>query len=103
MPKTHSAAAIEIGRRIRDVRLQLGISLEDLGELAEIGATSIGRIERGVSSPAVETIIRIAAALEVEPGQFLSGISPDDYGAREHKFTVRDLIKGRDGSHQARA
>lgn len=95
MAKTHSPAAIEIGRRIRNARQRLGISLEDLGELAEIGATSIGRIERGVSSPAVETIIRIAAALEVEPGQFISGISPDDYGTPSHQIRVRDLIRAR--------
>lgn len=95
MAKTHSAAAVEIGRRVRAERQRLGISLEDLGELSEMGSTSIGRIERGVSSPSVETIIRIASALEVEPGHFLTGISPEDYGSRSHQVTVKDLIRAR--------
>lgn len=95
MPKTHSAAAIEIGRRIRETRQFLGISLEDLGELSEIGWTSIGRIERGVSSPTAETLVRLATALEVDPGTFLSGINAGDYGVRAHQVTVRDLIKAR--------
>ncbi|QIM19417.1 helix-turn-helix transcriptional regulator [Leucobacter coleopterorum] len=95
MPKTHSVAAVEIGRRIREVRQLLGISLEDLGELSEIGWTSIGRIERGVSSPNAETLVRLATALEVDPGQFLTGITASDYGLRTHQITVHDLIKAR--------
>lgn len=95
VPKTHSAAAAEIGRRVREARQSLGISLEDLGELSEIGWTSIGRIERGVSSPNAETLVRLATALEIDPGQFLSGITASDYGIRAHQITVRDLIKAR--------
>ncbi len=95
MPNYHSLAAVEIGRRIRDARLMLGISMEDLGELSEIGWTSIGRIERGVSSPTAETLIRIAAALDTDPGNFISGIRPEDYGARRHKLTARDVINAR--------
>lgn len=96
MAKVKSVAAIKIGKRIRAVRTQLGISLEDLGELSEISWTNIGKIERGDSSPTAESLVRIATALEVDPGMFLSGVSADDYGRRSHRFTVRDLIKGRD-------
>ena len=103
MAKTHSAAAVEIGRRVRAERQRLGISLEELGELSEMGSTSIGRIERGVSSPSVETIIRIASALEVEPGIFLTGVTPADYGIKPHQITVRDLIRARRGQERRRA
>lgn len=96
MPKVKSVAAIKIGKRIRAVRTQLGLSLEDLGQLSEISWTNIGKIERGDSSPTAESLVRIATALEVDPGMFLSGVSADDYGRRSHRFTVRDLIKGRD-------
>lgn len=95
MAKTHSAAAIEIGRRILEARHKLGISREDLSALAEMESTSIGRIERGESSPAVESVVRIASALETDPGHFIAGISPDDYGIRSHQVTVQDLIYAR--------
>lgn len=97
VPQTHSDAAVKIGRRVREVRHQLGISLEDLGELAQISWTSIGKIERGVSSPTAESLVRIATALEVDPGAFLTGITADDYGTRAHQVTVRDLIRARAG------
>ncbi|MBP1326912.1 transcriptional regulator with XRE-family HTH domain [Leucobacter exalbidus] len=95
MAKVSSVAAVKIGARIRAVRRKFGISLEDLGELSEISWTSIGKIERGASSPTAESLVRLATALEVDPGIFLSGIVADDYGVRAHRFTVRDLIRGR--------
>jgi len=93
--KFHSSAATEIGRRIRVARQELGISLEDLGELADVNWTTVGKIERGASSPTVESLIRIATALEVDPGVFVSGITADMYGGRPHQVTVRDLINAR--------
>lgn len=96
MSKVKSVAAMKIGKRIRAVRTQLGLSLEDLGQLSEISWTNIGKIERGDSSPTAESLVRLATALEVDPGMFLTGVTADDYGRRSHRFTVRDLIKGRD-------
>nr|WP_237467594.1 helix-turn-helix transcriptional regulator [Leucobacter chromiireducens] len=86
---------MKIGQRVRSARQRLGISLEDLGELAEVSWTSIGKIERGAQSPNVETIVRLATALDVEPGTFLTGVTSDDYGQRPHRLTARDLINAR--------
>ena len=95
MPKIHSRAATEIGQRVRAARQELGISLEDLGELSEINWTTIGKIERGASSATVESLIRIATALEIDPGAFLTGITADMYRERLHQLTARDLINAR--------
>lgn len=95
MPKIHSDAALTIGKRIREVRTRLGISLEDLGELAEMSWTSIGKIERGAQSPTVESLVRIATGLGVDPGSFLTGVTSDDYGRRTHRLSARDLIRAR--------
>lgn len=95
MPKVHSAAAVEIGGRVRAVRRRLGISLEDLGDLSEISWTTIGKIERGASSPTAETIVRLASALEVDPGMFLEGITAEAYGQRVRQVSVHDLLRAR--------
>lgn len=97
MSKFHSAAAEEIGRRVRAARNERGISLEDLGHLSEMNWTTIGKIERGASSPNVESIVRIASALQVDPAIFISGITPDYYGERTHQLTARELIEARTG------
>lgn len=93
--KIHSAAALKIGKRVREVRQHLGISLEDLGELAEVSWTSIGKIERGAQSPNVETLVRLATALGVDPGHLLADVTADDYGQRLHRLTARDFINAR--------
>ncbi|MCW2289582.1 helix-turn-helix protein [Leucobacter luti] len=95
MARIHSAAALKIGQRIREARERLGISLEDFGELSQVSWTSIGRIERGAQSPNAETLVRLATALDVDPGSFLSGVTADDYGRRLHRVTARDLINAR--------
>lgn len=47
------------------------MSRETLAELAECHPSSIGAIERGESSPTLETIGRIATALNVKPSKLL--------------------------------
>lgn len=92
----HSAAATEIGRRIRAARQQRGLSLEDLGALADVAWTNVGKIERGVVSPTVETVVRLASAIELDPGELVTGITADMYGARSHRYTARDFLAERD-------
>lgn len=103
MAKIHSLAAQKIGQRIREVRQRFGISLEDLGELAEVSWTSIGKIERGAQSPNAETLVRLATALGVDPGSFLSGVTADDYGQREHRLTAREFITAQNAQRDRNA
>ena len=100
MPKLHSPAAEEIGRRVRLARNQRQISLEDLGHLSEVNWTTIGKIERGTSSPTVESLVRIADALEIDPGTLISGLTANDYGERQHQITARELIAARRAGSQ---
>lgn len=103
MPKYHSAAAREIGRRLRDARNRRGVSLEDLGHLSDVNWTTIGKIERGASSPTVETLVRVASALQIDAGALISGISADEYGNRTHPYTALDFIEERSRREQDRS
>lgn len=57
-----------IGKKIKDVRLQNGISQADLvGKMqGEIDPTNISRIEAGRTNPTIFTLYRISEALEVK-------------------------------------
>ena len=54
-----------IGYRIRQRRLSLNLTLEELGEKCDLSQNFIGGIERGVDTPSVPTIVKIANALAV--------------------------------------
>ena len=95
VPSIHSEAARIIGARIRDARSALGVSMEDLSALSEVSVTSVGKIERGSQSPTAETLVRLATALEIDPGQLISGITAEEYGHRSHQLTARELIRER--------
>ena len=55
-----------IGEKIRSLRIQKGISQEELANEAEVPLSQIGRIERGENNPTISTLFVIAKALEVE-------------------------------------
>ena len=57
---------IKIGIKIRLERTKRGISQEKLAKLAGINKNSIGAIERGVSSPSIDTIAKIADAFGLQ-------------------------------------
>ncbi|RKQ89973.1 helix-turn-helix domain-containing protein [Leucobacter aridicollis] len=93
MPRFHSPAAQVIGARIRDARLALGISMDDLSHLAELSLTSVGKIERGAQSPSAETLVRLATVLEIDAGSLISGLTARDFGQRTRQYTARDFIR----------
>lgn len=53
------------GKRIRSYRIQKGLSQEKLAELAGCHPTYIGQLERGEKNATLESIEKIASALDV--------------------------------------
>lgn len=56
----------KIGIRIRVARLDKKISQEKLAEYADLNKNTVGSIERGEISPTIETLYKIASALDIE-------------------------------------
>lgn len=54
-----------IGKRIRDLRKQRGLSQEELGWKAELHFTYIGAVERGEKNCSISTLQKIAKGLEI--------------------------------------
>lgn len=63
-----------LGRRIRDVRKERGLTQEELAERADVTWHFISAIERGTSGLALDTLIAIAAALEVSVSELFAGV-----------------------------
>ena len=56
----------KIGLKIRLERAKRNWSQEKLAEISDMSKTFIGDIERGKSSPTIETLVKIASAFEIE-------------------------------------
>lgn len=62
------------GARVRKLRTGLGLSQEALAERAELHWTYVSGVERGVRNPGLNTVGRLARALEVTPADLLTGV-----------------------------
>lgn len=67
-----SSATAEFGARVRARRNELGLSQEALAEKAEMHWTYIGQVERGQRNISLHNIIRIAVALDLDPGELVT-------------------------------
>ncbi len=57
---------IKIGLKIKLERTKRKLSQEKLGELSGLSKTHIGDIERGTTIPSIETLNKIAIALDIK-------------------------------------
>ncbi|MGH2755520.1 MAG: helix-turn-helix domain-containing protein [Actinomycetota bacterium] len=73
MPGRRSAEEI-FGEVLREVRLERGLSQEELALACDRHRTYISLLERGVNSPSLRTILQLADALGVRPSDLLRRI-----------------------------
>lgn len=55
-----------LGNRIRELRKEKGLTISQLAERTNLSDNFIGSIERGIRSPAIKTLERIASVLKVK-------------------------------------
>lgn len=73
-----SEIAKSIGQRIRNYRTKLGLSQEKLAELSGCHPTYIGQLERGEKNATLESIEKIAAALNVSLSKLFEKLGGED-------------------------
>ena len=85
----------EIGRRIARRRKQLNLKQAIVEERADIGYKYLSSIERGLSIPSTEVIMRLAMALDTTPDEFLVGAVK--YTQDDEKWrSAAELLRGMD-------
>jgi transcriptional regulator with XRE-family HTH domain len=77
-------------QRLRELRKQKNLSQTELGHLAGLHYTHIGRFERGASRPSGDTLKRLADALGVSSDYLLEGTTNE---AAKAKFADRELLR----------
>lgn len=84
-----SELSAEIGRRIRNYRLQRELSQEELAERCGLHPTYIGQVERGEKNATPESINKNSAGLSVPLGTLFDNIgSSSDYPMRAYDIVL---------------
>ena len=82
-----------IGKRIAARRKQLGLKQADVEEMAGIAYKYLSNIECAHSIPSTEVIMRLAAALDTTPDEFLVGTARQE---GEEWKNVAQLLRSMD-------
>lgn len=65
----------KLGPRIRKIRRGKDITIEALGESVGMSGASISRYEMGINLPKLETLVKIAEALDVSASSLLEEVA----------------------------
>lgn len=83
-----------IGQRIARRRKELGLKQAQVCEMADINDKYLSSIERAVSIPSLEVVMRLALALDTTPDEFLTG------SIRYHEEEWRNVAEGLRGMNR---
>lgn len=82
--------AQRFGSNLVACRQRADITQEELSFRAALHRTEIGLLERGARLPRIDTLIKLASALEVSPVDLLAGITWRPGESRPGRFELPD-------------
>ncbi len=85
---------MEIGAKIKRLRVQLGLTQEELADRCELSKGFISQLENDVASPSIATLIDILECLGTSPRAFFT-----DDEHRKIVFTQADMFEKEDEEH----
>ena len=94
---------MQIGSKIKRLRLQSGLTQEELGERTDLTKGYISQLERELNSPSIETLFSLLEVLGTTPKDFFDETKPTDvvvfspedqttYNNEDLHYTIRWLI-----------
>ena len=76
MPAPVSDALAEFGARVRARRNEMGLSQEGLADQSGLHWTFVGQVERGQRNLSLHNLLKLAAALQIDPATLVEGLKP---------------------------
>ena len=102
--KKHSSSKalyIEMGKRLRIIRIQLNYTQEQLAEILGLSTPYYGKVERGEYGLSLEKLVVVNKKLDVDIIFLLTGIKRSDFSLdkiinecpKEKRYDLEQLIK----------
>lgn len=77
-----------IGKRIRKIRKRKGLSQITLSEMIDVSPTYLSNIEGGIKSMSLETLVRVANALQASSDELLADNLENALVATNHELST---------------
>lgn len=95
-----SDIAKTLGQRIRNYRVEKGLSQEKLAELSGCHHTYVGQIERGEKNATIESIEKISSALNVSLSTLFEKIGSGNDEARNIPLECYEFVSSKTKDEQ---
>jgi transcriptional regulator with XRE-family HTH domain len=79
---------MQIGKKIKRLRLEKGLTQEELGERTDLSKGFISQLERDINSPSIETLFAILNVLGSKPKDFFD----DEHARTKVVFSINEQI-----------
>lgn len=91
-----SEASRLLGLRLRERRLALALNQEDVALRAGLNVSNYARIDRGRGNPTMYTLIRLAAVLQLELGELVTGLAVEQLPPTRDGYIAIDFRRSQD-------
>ena len=95
-----SDIAKAVGQRIRNYRTKKGLSQEKLAELCGCHPTYIGQLERGEKNATLESIERIAAALNISLSKLFEKLGGQEDDTKDIPLACYEFLSAKSKDEQ---
>ena len=68
---------MDIGKRMKELRVQYGLTQQELADRAELTKGFISQLERNQNSPSIGTLLDIIQCLGTTPAEFFTDAEPE--------------------------
>ena len=90
-----------IGQKVRDKRISIGMTLEELSEKVDRDWSYLSQIERGKSVPSIETLVKISEVLDIPLGDLFKTHKPvKKYKADPYLEKINYILKDKDDEYK---
>ena len=79
---------MDIGHRMKELRIQYGLTQQELADRAELTKGFISQLERNQNSPSIGTLLDIIQCLGTTPAEFFTDEEPEQIVFKQVRLTL---------------
>lgn len=81
---------VDIGNRMKELRIQYGLTQQELADRSELTKGFISQLERNQNSPSISTLLDIIQCLGTTPSEFFTDEEPEQIVFKESDYFEKE-------------
>ena len=83
---------MDIGHRMKELRIQYGLTQQELADRAELTKGFISQLERNQNSPSIGTLLDIIQCLGTTPAEFFTDEEPEQIVFKQEDYFEKTYL-----------